>query len=109
MVSDKKSFKSNYGDSVKVYRLINTRFVERYTQQTNWLPAFLLMPGYESVQVDRKRYTYVVEDRSNVNTYKYTRILEEVMLPSVGEVFRHKTVVCQQDNCSIHTSAIAQN
>jgi hypothetical protein len=49
----------------------------------------------------------VVEERLNANVY--IRILNEIMLPSVVQVFPHNNYLFQQDNCSIHTSALVQN
>jgi hypothetical protein len=49
----------------------------------------------------------MVEERLNANIY--IRILEEVILPSVIEVFPHNDFTFQHDNCSIHTSTLAQN
>ena len=104
--SDEKTFKSTYDGRVKVYRPINTRFDERYTQQTNSSGRFSVnVWGWISARGPGA--LCIVEDRLNANTY--TRILEEVMFPSVNEVFPLNNFVFQQDNCPIHTSALAQN
>jgi hypothetical protein len=48
----------------------------------------------------------VVEQKLNANVY--VNILEQVMLPFVAQAFPNNFTF-QQDNCPIHTSAIAQN
>jgi hypothetical protein len=66
------------------------------------LTVFLLMFGV----VRGPGVLCVVEQRLNANVY--VNILEQVMLPFVAQAFPDNFTF-QQDNCPIHTSAIAQN
>jgi hypothetical protein len=67
------------------------------------LAVFSLMSAWISAQ--GPGVLCMVEGRLNANIH--IRILEEVMLPSVIEVFPHNDF--QHDNCVIHTSDLAQN
>ena len=40
----------------------------------------------------------------HLNSIKYIEILDNIMLPSVIEVFPENNFIFQQDNCSIHTA-----
>jgi transposase len=104
--SDEKTFKSCYDGRVRVYRPRNTWFEEQYTQRSDHSGRFSVnVWGWISAQGPGA--LCVVEERLNANVY--IRILNEIMLPSVVQVFPHNNYLFQQDHCSIHTSALVQN
>jgi transposase len=102
--SDEKTFKSHKDGRVQVYRPRNTRFEENYTQQVN--PNRFSVNVWGCISVRGPGVLCVVEQRLNANVY--VNILEQVMLPFVAQAFPDNFTF-QQDNCPIHTSAIAQN
>lgn len=100
--SDKKIFQSSHDGPVRVYRPANTRCEERYIKPTHRSDRFsvhisawisCLTPGVY----------WNVEGRLTGNHYR--DLLENIMLPSVTELFGHNFIF-QHDNSPIQTSNI---
>jgi hypothetical protein len=75
-----------------------------FTQQVN--PNRFSVNVWGCISVRGPGVLCVVEQRLNANVY--VNILEQIMLPFVAQAFPDHFIF-QQDNCPIHTSAIAQN
>ncbi|KAJ6646540.1 Transposable element Tcb2 transposase [Pseudolycoriella hygida] len=104
--SDEKTFRSDNLGSTIVYRPINTRYDERYTQPTQrsgricagvwgWISKH--GPGELSMISGR------------LNSVGYVELLQENLLPTINISYGGlQNIVFMQDNCSIHTSRYTQ-
>lgn len=100
--SDEKVFKSCNDGRLRVYRPVNSRFSERYVSPRNksgrfsvnvWAWISILGPGV----------AWRIDGR--FNAVAYLDILQNVMLPSVEQLYPNDFIF-QQDNCPIHTARI---
>lgn len=103
--SDEKVFQSTHDGRIRVYRPPNSRYNEKYVTGRNrsgrfsinvwaWICAY--GPGI----------AWRIGDR--LNGQVYLDILDNVMLPSVEQLFPNNNFVYQQDNCPIHTARIVK-
>lgn len=98
--SDEKTFQSGYNGKIRVYRPKNTRFDEQYVSEKNKSGRFSVnMWAWISAQ--GPGVLWHIEER--LNSIEYIRILENIMAPSVSQLFP-EGYIFQQDNCSIHRS-----
>lgn len=99
--SDEKVFKSCNDGHVRVYRPPSTRYDEKYTFDPQ-------ISGRFSVNVwawmSLNGLGVCWNSGGHLNSIKYIEILDNIMLPSVIEVFPENNFIFQQDNCSIHTA-----
>lgn len=99
--TDEKTFQSCYNGRVRVYRPRNSRFEEKYTQTVKasgrfsvnvW--GYMTARGIGLCHRINGRFTGEV----------YIDILQNVMLPSVSNIFPNRNFIYQQDNCPVHTA-----
>lgn len=101
--TDEKIFQSRNSGHLRVYRPDNCRFQERYVTSDNRSGRFSINV-WAWMCVQGPGVAWRIEGRFNSQTY--VRILEDIMLPSVTQLYGNNNFVYQQDNCPVHTAAI---
>lgn len=99
--SDEKIFQSSNDGRIRVYRPRNCRFEERYVNPSNSSGRFSVHV-WAWMCVHGPGVCWRVEGR--FNRHSYINILENVMLPSVSQMYPENNFVFQQDNCPVHTA-----
>lgn len=97
--SDEKVFQSCPNGRLRVYRPRNHRYDERYIDMEDRTGRFSVNM-WAWISMGSPGILLHVGERLNSDVY--IRILENVMLPSVGLHFPNNNFVFQHDNCSIH-------
>lgn len=99
--TDEKTFQSYYNGQLRVYRPPNTRYEERYTQHVKTSGRFSVnVWGY----MTSRGLGICHRIRGRFNTQAYIHILQNVMLPSVNNIFQQENFIYQHDNCPVHTA-----
>lgn len=101
--TDEKIFQSSNSGRLRVYRPRNSRFQERYVTPTNKSGRFSVNV-WAWICVHGAGVAWRCEGRFNSQTY--LNILENIMLPSVTEMYPDNNFIFQQDNCPVHTAGI---
>lgn len=104
--TDEKIFQSTHNGHIRVYRPSNTRFDERYVSNTDRSGRFSVNV-WAWISVHGLGVCWNVEERFTGLIYR--DILENIMLPSVRQLFPNDNFVFQQDNCPIHNAIIVRN
>jgi DNA-binding MarR family transcriptional regulator len=99
--SDEKVFQSSHNGRIRVYRPRNSRFDQQYVQNTHRSGRFSINL-WAWISVGSPGVMVHVEERLNSDVY--SRILENIMVPSVQMAYPNNNFIFQQDNCSIHTA-----
>lgn len=99
--TDEKTFQSYYSGRVRVYRPANTRFEEKYTQRVKTSGRFSVnVWGYMTSR--GLGLCHRINGRFTAEVY--IDILENVMQPSVNNIFPQRNFIYQHDNCPVHTA-----
>lgn len=99
--TDEKTFQSCYNGRLRVYRPRNTRFEEKYTQTVKTSGRFSVnVWGYMTAR--GLGLCHRINGRFTAEVY--SDILENVMLPSVSNIFPQRNFIYQHDNCPVHTA-----
>ena len=102
MFTDEKVFQSTHNGQIRVYRPDNTRFEERYTGDLAFRPGRFSVDLWGWISVYVLGACWRLEGR--FNTEHYMSVLEDIMLPSVGQIYPNNSFAFQQDNCPVHTA-----
>lgn len=100
--TDEKIFQSTYNGQIRVYRPANSRFEERYTSDLAFRPGRFSVNIWGWICAYGVGVCWPLEGRFNAE--HYITVLEDVMLPSVGQIYPNNEFVFQQDNCPVHTA-----
>lgn len=103
--TDEKVFQSCNDGHIRVYRPANTRFHERYVSPRNRSGRFSVNV-WAWISVHGPGVAWRIMGNGRFNGQVYRDILENVMLPSVEQLYPNNTFIYQQDNCPIHTARI---
>jgi transposase len=95
---------------------LNTRH-ETWIKSTNLLDPRLLIPtvqgGGSRIMVwsciSKYGFHDMVHLENNVNSINYVEVLDQYLLPIIGEYFGSQPCIFQQDNASIHTAHVVQD
>lgn len=102
--TDEKLFQSTYNGRIRVYRPPHARFQEQYTYSVKRSGRFNVNVwgwcSYKGLGV-----CYKVDGRFNADNYSH--ILENVMLPSVRQLYP-ENFIYQHDNCPVHTANVVR-
>lgn len=101
--SDEKNFQSANNKLAHVYRPRNTRFEERYVNNNDRQGRFSINV-WAWINYHGNGMCWKIDDR--LTSRNYVHMLENIMLPSVLQIFPENNFVFQQDNCPIHTARI---
>jgi transposase len=99
--SDKKVFQSASNGRMRVYRPRNQRYNPKYVHKNDNSGRFSVNMW---AWVSAKSPGVIVHIEERLTSHIYTRILEEIMVPSVRVVYPEDNFVFQQDNCPVHTA-----
>ncbi|KAJ3615685.1 hypothetical protein MTP99_006731 [Tenebrio molitor] len=102
--TDEKNFQSRNSGRIRVYRPKNTRFHERY-----------VTPSTRSGRFSVNVWAWISQQGAGVawridgilNGQKYLDILENVMLPTVSQLYGNNFIFLQ-DNCPVHNAGIVR-
>lgn len=100
--TDEKVFQSTYNGQIRVYRPDNTRFDERYTSDLAFRPGRFSVNVWGWISAHGLGICWRLEGRFNAE--HYVSVLEDIMLPSVGQIYPNNSFVFQHDNCPVHTA-----
>lgn len=99
--SDEKVFQSCNDGHIRVYRPRGQRYNQNFTFDPIKSGRFSVNTWAWISQRGMGMYWFI---DGHLNSTKYIEILENVMLPSVRELYPDDNFIFQQDNCSIHTA-----
>lgn len=99
--SDEKTFQSSSSGNVRVYRPRNRRYHTKYTQKIETNRRFSVNI-WAWISANSPGVLLHLEERFTSDVY--ITVLEDMMLPSVTQVFPEGDFVFQQDNCPVHTA-----
>lgn len=101
--SDEKSFQSSKNGTIHIYRPRNTRYEERYINNSDRQGRFSVNVwgwiSYHDIGM-----CWEIEGR--FNAVNYVNILENVMLPSVQQIYPQNNFIFQHDYSPVHTANI---
>ncbi|KAH0821268.1 hypothetical protein GEV33_001523 [Tenebrio molitor] len=86
---------------MRVYRPKNQRYNPKYVHKNDNSGRFSVNMW---AWVSAKSPGVIVHIEERLTSHIYTRILEEIMVPSVRVVYPEDNFVFQQDNCPVHTA-----
>lgn len=101
--SDEKVFQSSYNGNIRVYRPPLSRFEERYVAPRNRSGRFSVNL-WVWICVHGPGVLWRIDGRFNAQTYR--ELLDNIMLPSVNQMYPGNNFIFQQDNCPVHTAAV---
>lgn len=104
--TDEKTFQSTHSGRIRVYRPPNTRYDEKYISNNDKSGRFSVNM-WAWISARGPGVLWHIEERFNSETY--IRILDNIMLPSVSQLFPNNEFIFQQDNCSVHTAHTVTN
>lgn len=103
--TDEKVFQSTYDGHIRVYRPRNTRFEEAYVSGNRRSGRFSVNV-WAWISYNGMGICWKIDGR--FVSQNYIRILENVMMPSVEQLYPNNDFVFQQDNCPVHTANIVK-
>lgn len=99
--TDEKTFQSTSNGAIRVYRPPNCRYEEKYVNNVDNSNRFTInVWGWISAR--GAGVLWHIEER--LNSPRYIEILNNIMLPSVSQLYPNNEFIFQQDNCPIHTA-----
>lgn len=99
--TDEKTFQSSPSGQVRVYRPRSRRYDAKYVQKVETNRRFSVNI-WAWISANSPGVLLHLEERFTSDIY--LRVLEDVMLPSVMQVFPEGDFIFQQDNCPVHTA-----
>jgi hypothetical protein len=100
--SVEKVFQSCSNGRIRVYRPRNCRYDEKYVEHGGDRSGRFSVNMWAWISTTSPGVMIHIEER--LNSEIYIRILENIMVPSVHQVFPNFDIIFQQDTCRIHTA-----
>lgn len=101
--TDEKTFQSANNGSVRVYRPSGRRYNEQYIKNSDRQGRFSInIWGW--MNYHNAGMCHRINGR--FNSQNYIHILENVMLPSVQQIFPENNYIYLHDNCPVHTARV---
>jgi DNA-binding Lrp family transcriptional regulator len=99
--TDEKVFQSSCSGRLRVYRPRNQRYNEKYVRKIDTSGRFSVNMW---AWISANSRGVLLQFEKRLTSHVCIRVLKDVMLPSVTQVFLENDFIFQQDNCPIHTA-----